>query len=57
LAITSPPAYTKYLHWFKQPIEFSKENHPIAVPLPGNAPLVIKAHIGGYDVDRVFMDA
>jgi hypothetical protein len=27
------------------------------VPHPGNAPLVLKAQIGGYDVDRVFMDA
>jgi hypothetical protein len=31
--------------------------HPITVPQPGNAPLVIKAQIGMYDVDRVFMDA
>jgi hypothetical protein len=27
------------------------------VPQPGNTPLVLKAQIGGYDVDRVFMDA
>jgi hypothetical protein len=27
------------------------------VPRPGNAPLVLKAQIGGYDIDRVFMDA
>jgi hypothetical protein len=26
------------------------------VPQPGNAPLVLKAQIGGYDVDRIFMD-
>jgi hypothetical protein len=29
----------------------------IIVPRPGNAPLVLKAQIGMYDVDRVFMDA
>jgi hypothetical protein len=57
LAITSPPAYTEYLHWSEQPIEFSKEDHPIIIPRPENAPLVLKAQIGGYDVDRVFMDA
>jgi hypothetical protein len=56
LAITLPPAYTEYLRWSEQPIEFSREDHPIAVPRPGNAPLVLKAQIGGYDVDRVFMD-
>jgi hypothetical protein len=48
---------TEYLHWFEQPIEFNREDHPITVPRPGNAPLVLKSQIGGYDVDRVFMDA
>jgi hypothetical protein len=57
LAITLPPATTEYLHWSEQPIEFSRDDHPITVPRPGNAPLVLKAQIGTYDVDRVFMDA
>jgi hypothetical protein len=57
LAITSPPVYIEYLHWSEQPIEFNREDHPITVPRPGNAPLVLKAHIGGYDIDRVFMEA
>jgi hypothetical protein len=57
LAVTSPPATTEYLHWSEQHIEFSRDDHPITVPRPGNAPLVLKAQIGTYDVDRVFMDA
>jgi hypothetical protein len=57
LAVTLPPATTEYLHWLEQPIEFSRDDHPIIVPRPGNAPLVLKAQIGTYDVDRVFMDA
>jgi hypothetical protein len=57
LAITSPPATIEYLHWSEQPIEFSRDDHPISVPRPGNAPLVLKAQIGAYDVDRIFMDA
>jgi hypothetical protein len=57
LAVTSPPVTTKYLHWSEQPIEFSREDHPIIVPRLGNATLVLKAQIGGYNVDRVFMDA
>jgi hypothetical protein len=57
LAITSPPATTEYLHWSEQPIEFSRDDHPISVPRPRNAPLVLKAQIGAYDVDRIFMDA
>jgi hypothetical protein len=56
LAVTSPPTTTEYLHWSKQPIEFSRDDHPITVPRPENAPLVLKAQIGIYDVDRVFMD-
>jgi hypothetical protein len=57
LAVTSPPATIEYLHWSEQPIEFNREDHPITVPQPGNAPLVLKAQIGAYDVDRIFMDA
>jgi hypothetical protein len=53
LAVTSPLVTTKYLHWF----EFNRADNPITVPQLGNAPLVLKAHIGGYDVERVFMDA
>jgi hypothetical protein len=57
LAVTSPLATMEYLHWSEQPIEFSRDDHPITVPRLGNAPLVLKAQIGTYDVDRVFMDA
>jgi hypothetical protein len=57
LAVTSPLVTTEYLHWSEQPIEFNREDHPITIPRPGNAPLVLKARIGGYDVERVFMDA
>jgi hypothetical protein len=57
LAVTSPPVTTEYLDWSEQPIEFNREDHPITVPPPGNAPLVLKAQIRGYDVESVFMNA
>jgi hypothetical protein len=57
LAVISPPATTEYLHWSEQPIEFNREDHPVTVPQPGNAPLVLKAQISAYDIDRIFMDA
>jgi hypothetical protein len=57
LAVTMPPVTTEYLHSSEQPIEFNIEDHPITVPQPGNMPLVLKAQIGGYDIERVFMDA
>jgi hypothetical protein len=47
----------EYLYWSEQPIEFSREDHPIIVPRSGNAPLVLKAQIEGYNIDKVFMDA
>jgi hypothetical protein len=56
LAVILPLATTEYLHWSEQPIEFNREDHRITVPRPGNAPLVLKAHIGASDVDRIFMD-
>jgi hypothetical protein len=57
LAISSPPATTKYLQWSDQPIRFSRADHPRKVPRPGHAPMVLKAQIGGYNIGRVFMDA
>jgi hypothetical protein len=57
LAVISPPAATEYLHWSEQPIEFNREDHPIIVPRLGNAPLVLKAQIGAYNFDKIFMDA
>jgi hypothetical protein len=57
LAVTSPLVTTEYLHWSEQPIEFNREDHPITIPRPENTPLLLKAQIGGYDVDMVFMDA
>jgi hypothetical protein len=56
VAIMSPLVSTEYLHWSEQPIEFNRDD-PIIVPWPRNVPLVLKAQIGGYDVERVFMDA
>jgi hypothetical protein len=57
LAIKLPPVTIECLHWSEQSIEFNREDHPITIPRPGNAPLVLKAQIGGYDIERVFMDA
>jgi hypothetical protein len=37
--------------------QFSREDHPRKVPRPEHAPMVLKAQIGGYYVERVFMDA
>jgi hypothetical protein len=55
-AVTLSPATMEYLRWSEQPIKFSRDDHPITVPRPGNVTLVLKAQIGTYDIDRVFMD-
>jgi hypothetical protein len=57
LAISSPPATTEYLRWSDQPVKFSRADHPRKVPRPGHSPMVLKAQIGGYNIERVFMDA
>jgi hypothetical protein len=45
LAVTSPLVTIEYLYWSEQPIEFNREDHPITVPRPENARLVLKAQI------------
>src|SRR4051812_23119733 len=44
------------LHDAETSIKFSKDDHPPAVPRPGHAPLVLDAQIGGYNMDKIFMD-
>src|SRR3954469_22148809 len=44
------------LHGAETSITFSQDDHPLTVPRPGHAPLVLDAQIGGYDMDKIFMD-
>src|ERR1043165_3844321 len=44
------------LHDTENSITLSQDDHPPEVPRPGHAPLVLNAQVGGYDMDRVFMD-
>src|SRR3954471_19950556 len=50
------PVKVYQLHGADSSITFSQNDHPPAVPRPGHVPLVLDAQIGGYDMDRVFMD-
>src|SRR4051812_20086031 len=47
---------TYHLHGSETNITFSQDDHLPAIPIPGHAPLVLEAQIGGYDMDRVFMN-
>lgn len=49
-------AVPDYIDWSDQNILFSKVDHPIAVPRPGHAALVLEAQIGGYNMSKVFVD-
>src|ERR1041385_2148606 len=44
------------LHDTETSIMFSQDDHPPAVRRQGHAPLVLDAQIGGYGMDRIFMD-
>src|SRR4051812_10289435 len=50
------PVEVYQLHDAETSITFSQDDHPPAVPRLGHAPLVLDVQIGGYDMDRVFMD-
>src|SRR4051812_29533136 len=47
---------TYHLYGSETNITFSQDDHPPAIPRLGHAPLVLDAQIGGYDMDRIFMD-
>src|SRR4051812_44464161 len=44
------------LHKAETSITFSQNDHPPVVPRPGHVPLVLDSQVGGYNMDRVFMD-
>src|SRR3954468_10975931 len=50
------PIEVYQLHDAETSITFSRYDHPPAVPRPGHAPLVLEAQIGGYGMDKIFMD-
>src|SRR3954462_11292600 len=50
------PIEVYQLHDAETSITFSKDDHPPTVPRPGHAPLVLEAQIGGYGMDKIFMD-
>ncbi|XP_010229825.1 uncharacterized protein LOC104582165 [Brachypodium distachyon] len=56
MAVRSPPSSTEYLDWFEVEITFSREDHPPCIPQPGNAALVLDTQIGGYMLNKVFIN-
>ena len=56
IAEISPPATPEYIRWSHASITFSRVDHPPRVPFPWKVALVDEAHIGRYDLSRVFMD-
>ncbi|KAK1649456.1 hypothetical protein QYE76_067261 [Lolium multiflorum] len=46
----------EYIDWSSQSITFSRADHPMTIPKPGHAALVVEAQIGGFKMSKVFMD-
>jgi hypothetical protein len=46
----------EYINWFEKCIIFSRADHPMVVPRPGHAALVLEAQIGEFNMSKVFMD-
>jgi hypothetical protein len=50
LAETAMANVPDYIDWSKQSILFSRADHPMAVPRPGHAAIVLEAQIGGFNM-------
>ncbi len=46
----------EFIDWSTQSILFSRADHPMSIPRPGHAALVLEAQIGGFTMSEVFMD-
>ncbi|KAK1603321.1 hypothetical protein QYE76_016673 [Lolium multiflorum] len=46
----------EYVEWSSQNITFSRADHPMTIPKPGHAALVVEAQVGGFKMSKVFMD-
>ncbi|KAK1644128.1 hypothetical protein QYE76_061933 [Lolium multiflorum] len=46
----------EYVEWSSHNITFSRADHPMTIPKPGHAALVVEAQIGGFKMSKVFMD-
>jgi hypothetical protein len=46
----------EFIDWSTQSILFSRADHPMSIPRPGHAALVLEAQIGGFTMSKVFMD-
>jgi hypothetical protein len=47
---------SQYVDWSSQSILFSRSDHPMSIPRPGHAALIVEAQIEGFNMSKVFMD-
>src|ERR1043165_6313449 len=55
-AVTTEPAWRRWLNWSEQPITWTRDDHPLVVDNPGALALVVSPQVGGYTLDKVLMD-
>jgi len=46
----------EYIEWSSQSIMFGRADHPMTIPKPGHAALVVEAQVGGFKMSKIFMD-
>src|SRR3954463_7581707 len=56
MAITTEPAWPRWLNWSEQPITWTRDDHPLVVDNPGALALVVSLQFEGYTLDKVLMD-
>src|SRR4051812_335138 len=56
MAVTTEPAWPRWLNCSEQPITWTRDEHPLVVDNPGGLALVVSPQVGGYTLDKVLMD-
>src|SRR4051812_33509099 len=56
MAVTTEPAWPRWLNWSEQPITWTRFDHPLVVDNPGALALVVSPQVGGYTLDKVLTD-
>jgi hypothetical protein len=46
----------EFIDWYEQSIMFTRADHPMSIPRPGHAALVLEVQIDGFTITKVFMD-
>lgn len=56
MSVATEPACPRWLNWSEQPINWTRDDHPLVVENLGTLALEVSPQIGCYTLDKVLMD-